>query len=89
MVRSGNEDNFFAEADGQRGVFVVADGMGGHAAGEVASEMAVQIVARTLLPLQSVKSDHAANLVAQALKDANRAIYERMLAEVDKQGMGT
>ena len=46
MVRSGNEDNFFAEADALRGVFVVADGMGGHAAGEVASEMAVQIVAR-------------------------------------------
>ncbi len=89
MVRSGNEDNFFAEADAKRGVFVVADGMGGHAAGEVASEMAVQIVARTLLPLQSVKSDGAPVTVAQALKDANRAIYERMLAEVDKQGMGT
>ena len=41
MVRSGNEDNFFAESDEHRGVFVVADGMGGHAAGEVASEMAV------------------------------------------------
>jgi protein phosphatase len=89
MVRSGNEDNFFAEADARRGVFVVADGMGGHAAGEVASEMAVQIIARTLLPLQSVKTDGAPTLVAQALKDANRAIYERMLAEVDKQGMGT
>ncbi len=89
MVRSGNEDNFFAEADAARGVFVVADGMGGHAAGEVASEMAVQIVARNLLPLQSVTADGAAETVAQALKDANRAIYERMLAEVDKQGMGT
>ncbi|MBW7935466.1 MAG: serine/threonine-protein phosphatase, partial [Gemmatimonadaceae bacterium] len=36
MVRSGNEDSFFAEADSRRGVFMVADGMGGHAAGEVA-----------------------------------------------------
>ena len=89
MVRSGNEDNFFAEADATRGVFVVADGMGGHAAGEVASEMAVQIVARNLLPLQSVNAEGASTTVAQALKDANRAIYERMLAEVDKQGMGT
>jgi PPM family protein phosphatase len=89
MIRSGNEDNFFAEADERRGVFVVADGMGGHAAGEVASEMAVQIVARQLLPLVSIKEPDAVETVAQSLRDANRAIYDRMLAEVDKQGMGT
>ncbi len=89
MVRSGNEDSFFAEADGRRGVFVVADGMGGHAAGEVASEMAVQIVSRALLQIDSVAAPEAADRTAQALRDANRAIYDRMLAENDKQGMGT
>ena len=89
MIRSGNEDNFFAEADERRGVFVVADGMGGHAAGEVASEMAVQIVARNLLALTSVLDQAAQDRLAQAMRDANRAIYDRMLAEVDKQGMGT
>ena len=89
MIRSGNEDNYFAEADERRGVFVVADGMGGHAAGEVASEMAVQIVSRQLLTIASVIDPHAQETLAQALRDANRAIYDRMLAEVDKQGMGT
>lgn len=89
MVRSGNEDSFFAEADSHRGVFMVADGMGGHAAGEVASEMAVQIVARSLLQLESVSQPDAADRTAQSLRDANRAIYDRMLAENDKQGMGT
>lgn len=89
MVRSGNEDSFFAEADERRGVFVVADGMGGHAAGEVASEMAVQIVARHLLPIESLDSTEADKRVTESIRDANRAIYERMLAEVDKQGMGT
>jgi protein phosphatase len=89
MVRSGNEDSFFAEADSRRGVFMVADGMGGHAAGEVASEMAVQIVARALLQIDSVTQSDAAERTAQSLRDANRAIYDRMLAENDKQGMGT
>lgn len=88
-IRQGNEDNFFAEADERRGVFVVADGMGGHAAGEVASEMAVQIVARHLLTLASTQDDGAADLVSKSLQEANRAIYERMLSETDKQGMGT
>lgn len=89
MVRSGNEDNFFAESDEHRGVFVVADGMGGHAAGEVASEMAVQIVSRQLLPIKHLREDGVEERMAQSLRDANHAIYERMLTEVDKQGMGT
>lgn len=89
MVRSGNEDNFFAEADARRGVFIVADGMGGHAAGEVASEMAVQIISRHLLGLSSVLEPEAADRVELALHEANRGIHERMLAEADKRGMGT
>ncbi len=48
MIRSGNEDNFDVDVNATRGIFIVADGMGGHAAGEVASEMAVQIVKREL-----------------------------------------
>ena len=40
VVRSGNEDMYLMAAE--RGLFIVADGMGGHAAGEVASEMATQ-----------------------------------------------
>jgi protein phosphatase len=89
MVRSGNEDNFHADADPSHGIFVVADGMGGHAAGEVASEMAVQIVSRELASVRDVREPSAREKIIASLRTANRAIYDRMLSETDKQGMGT
>ena len=89
LIRSGNEDSFFAEADERRGLFIVADGMGGHAAGEVASEMAVQIVTHEMAQVSDPADGTATRLLTQALKRANQAIYDRTIAEVDKQGMGT
>ncbi len=89
MIRSGNEDAFFAHATREKGVFIVADGMGGHAAGEVASEMAVQIVSRELQELADVYGEGARIRVADSLRIANRAIYDRTIQESDKQGMGT
>jgi protein phosphatase len=89
MIRSGNEDNFTVDASGSRGIFIVADGMGGHAAGEVASEMAVQIVQKELSTVRDLDGEDVVQLVANSLKQANRAIHERTLTEVDKQGMGT
>ena len=89
MIRSGNEDNFTVDANLTRGIFIVADGMGGHAAGEVASEMAVQIVQRELAPIVTLDGDDVAKLTDTTLRKANRAIHDRTLTEVDKQGMGT
>ena len=89
MIRSGNEDSFFAHATKERGIFIVADGMGGHAAGEVASEMSVQIVSRELQDLLDVYGEVAREKVAESLRIANRAIYDRTIQEADKQGMGT
>lgn len=89
MIRSGNEDNFAVDLSETRGVFMVADGMGGHAAGEVASEMAVQIVLRELSAVQDLHAPDAAQRIGNALRHANRSIHDRTITEIDKQGMGT
>lgn len=88
MIRSGNEDSFFAHATRERGIFIVADGMGGHAAGEVASEMTVQIISRELHDLRDADGS-AEERVSDSIRQANRAVYERTMQESDKQGMGT
>jgi PPM family protein phosphatase len=87
IVRSGNEDNYLMLSD--RGVFIVADGMGGHAAGEVASEMAVRIISRELGTLRGLNDEQAGERMRQAIINANSAIFERTLTEHDKRGMGT
>lgn len=87
IIRSGNEDNFLMVPD--KGVFIVADGMGGHAAGEVASEMAVRIVARELGDITGASDVEASQRMRKAIHLANGAIFERTLTEHDKRGMGT
>jgi serine/threonine protein phosphatase PrpC len=87
VVRSGNEDSYMMLPD--RGVFIVADGMGGHAAGEVASDMAVRIIARELGSLRGLTDDEAGERMRHAIIEANAAIFDRTLTEQDKRGMGT
>ena len=62
--------------------------MGGHAAGEVASAMAVDIMSEALrashLPVTELKA-----VAADAVLDANRRIFNRTIEEPDKHGMGT
>ena len=87
VVRSGNEDSFLLDCS--RGLFIVADGMGGHAAGEVASEMAVRIISTELGSLRGMSDGEAAGRMRSAIRKANAEIFERTLAEHDKRGMGT
>lgn len=88
-VRKGNEDSFLVDAD--RGVFLVADGMGGHAAGEIASDIATRTVGGTLL--EGVDRGLQADALAEAMLDsfrlADRAIAEHVAHNPTTQGMGT
>ncbi len=98
VVREHNEDS--AHMESAQGFFIVADGMGGHAAGEVASAMAVDTVRQTL---EAAKADIEAfrksptdtgrrglvQLLQSAVLQAHQAVYQRGQNEQDKQGMGT
>jgi protein phosphatase len=87
VVRSANEDYHLMQLD--RGIFIVADGMGGHAAGEVASEMAVRIIADELGSFRGLPDADVASRLFKAIQSANGAIFRRTLVEQDKRGMGT
>ncbi|UCF21096.1 MAG: Stp1/IreP family PP2C-type Ser/Thr phosphatase [Gemmatimonadota bacterium] len=88
-VRQGNEDTFFA--DGERGVFIVADGMGGHVAGEVASQMVADTVgpgvSRALQ--DGVGGKELTRRSLELIEEANRAVLSRADSEPEKRGMGT
>ena len=78
--RRDNEDNAFVRAP----LFVVADGMGGAQAGEVASALAVEEFQQELPDEGSVEER-----LANRIRDANRRIYERSRREHEHAGMGT
>ncbi len=82
-VRSSNQDAILV-CPGKYGVYGVADGMGGHQAGDVASKIAVAVVERVLKNEQP-----SVNLLRAAIEEANQIIYEEQLANPDYSGMGT
>jgi protein phosphatase len=97
-VRERNEDAAYVDPDGR--FAILADGMGGHSAGDVASSMAVDVVRRAITRALAELASFASappskrrrrvrNLVDRAIKLANEAIIARSKAEPDKRGMGT
>ena len=87
LVRQGNEDSAFVSPQ----LIAVADGMGGHAAGEVASRIAIQVLHRLTptLTATDIDEDSVSDLLMHSLHSIDEEIAAVAEEEIEKRGMGT
>lgn len=98
MVRKNNEDyckGEIVEIEGGKevGIFAIADGMGGHNKGEVASQLAVENIIEffndNLIKNDSIKIEYIDDIIKQAYNTVNFMIYEKSKEDPMFDGMGT
>ncbi len=86
LRRKGNEDRYALAPE--LGLYVVADGMGGHTAGQVASELAAEAALRAIQTLDGAAATLSEKL-RYAVASANRSIYSTAQQQPEYAGMGT
>lgn len=92
LVRQNNEDYWAAMPE--LGFYALADGMGGHRAGEIASKLAIDTLCETIESALGEESDElsfeeAHGVMQLAIEHTNRTVYERGQSNEDFRGMGT
>jgi serine/threonine protein phosphatase PrpC len=81
LLRDHNEDRYWIDAE--RGVFLVVDGVGGHAAGELAAQTAVEAIRETVTATTAAPEKR----VRAAIAAANNRIFELAARQAERKGM--
>lgn len=90
-VRKINEDSYYHDPE-HMGLYIVADGMGGHQAGEVASSLAVETLSallRTPLMGGNTGTAYIEDIMRDAVVKTNRTVYDLATSKTGYSGMGT
>lgn len=91
-VRDRNQDSYFISSSETYFLFVIADGMGGHKAGEIASNMAIEVMKMNLeeeLKKAISNDEDIKNKIEDSIRIANQKIYKKSLEDEKFSGMGT
>lgn len=86
LKRESNQDSFIADQD--LSLYIVADGMGGHSGGEIASSLAVEAM-KNFIRENRTKAEDPKSLLTLAYRFANQSIQQRAKVEPRLNGMGT
>ncbi len=91
LVREQNQDSIFSSEESDMPIFIIADGMGGHKAGEIASSEAIDLIKEFFLKNKKklISKKNILKIIDLSIQNANIHLHKKSLEILEYSGMGT